>query len=340
MPQSLPDASITFPMLGNLTIDPAPYFKLGPLTIHWYGVIIATGFMLAVLYCAKRAPEFGMTSDNVFDVILLGVPMAIIGARIYFCMFHWDLFADDPVSVLYIWEGGLGMYGVIAGAILAAVIYCRWKKLSLLAFLDMVCFGFIIGQTLGRWGNFMNREAFGYETDIFCRMVLTTPDGVSYSVHPTFLYESLWNLVGFLLMHFWSKKHRTFDGQVFLTYLAWYGCGRMLVEGLRTDSLYLWGTDIRVSQLVSFILLLASAAILLYNRFVRHPDPKNMFVNRQKAALAVEIEGPAEEKADESGRIEGAEETTDTEETAETGKAEDAGEVPEDAGGEGEKSDG
>ncbi len=291
MPQSMPNASISFPMLGDWSINPAPYFKVGPLTIHWYGVIIATGFLLAVLYCAHRAEEFGLTSDNVFDVILLGVPLGIICARIYFCAFHWDLFRDDPISVLYIWEGGLGMYGVIFGAVLATVIYCRWKKLSILAFLDMVVFGFIIGQTMGRWGNFMNREAFGYETDIFCKMGLTQ-NGVTYYVHPTFLYESLWNLVGFTFMHFWSKKHRRYDGQVLLVYLAWYGCGRMLIEGLRTDSLYLWGTDIRVSQLVSFILLLASAAILVYNGIKRRRDPMDLFVNRKKAALAVEIAAP------------------------------------------------
>ena len=294
MPQSLPDASISFPMLGDWSIDPPTYFKLGPLNIHFYGLIIATGFLLAVLYCAKRSKEFGMTPDNVYDVIILGVPMAVICSRIYYCAFHWESYRENPISVLYIWEGGLGMYGVIAGAILALIIYCRWKKLSIPAFLDMVCFGFIIGQTLGRWGNFMNREAFGYETDIFCRMVLTTPAGKVYSVHPTFLYESVWNLIGFTFMHFYSKKHRTYDGQMFLIYLAWYGFGRMLIEGLRTDSLYLWGTSIRVSQLVSAILFVASVTILLYNRFKRRPDPENMFVNRQKAANVAIVEGPAE----------------------------------------------
>ena len=165
----------------------------------------------------------------------------------------------------------------------------------------MVCFGFIIGQTLGRWGNFMNREAFGYQTDIFCRMVLTLPDGTAYAVHPTFLYESLWNLVGFTLMHVFSKKHRRYDGQVFLWYLGWYGFGRMFIEGLRTDSLYLFNTGIRVSQLVSFVLFLASAALLLYNRFIRRPDPEKMFVNRQKAALAAETEPPEAEGVEAEG---------------------------------------
>ncbi len=334
MPQSLPDATITFPLLGNLTIDPAPYFKIGPLTIHWYGLIIAMGFLLAVLYCAKRAPEFGLTSDNVFDAILFGLPMALIGARIYFCIFHWDLFADDPVSVLYIWQGGLGFYGSIVGALLVVILYCRRKKLSILAFLDMLSFGFLIGQMVGRWGNFINREAFGYETDIFCRMVLTTPDGTSYSVHPTFLYESVWNLIGFTLMHFWSKKHRSFDGQAFLIYLAWYGFGRMFIEGLRTDSLYLFNTGIRVSQLVSFILFLASAAILLYNRFVRRPDPKNMFVNRKKAALAAEIvsAGGGAEEPGAAGASGATEETGANEETG--GDADGA------SAGKEEKSDG
>ncbi len=295
------NASISFPMLGDLTINPPASFKVGPLTVHWYGVIIATGFFLAVLYCAKRAHEFGMKPDNVYDVIILGVPLALICARIYFCVFHWDLFRDDPISVLYIWQGGIGMYGVIAGAVLATVIYCRRKKLSILAFLDMACFGFIIGQFIGRWGNFMNREAFGYETDIFCRMGLTE-NGVTYYVHPTFLYESLWNFVGFLFMHFWSKKHRRYDGQMLLVYFAWYGCGRMLIEGLRTDSLYLFNTGIRVSQLVSFILLIASTAILVYNRFVRRPDPANMFVNRQSAGgAAPETDAPGAPETEAGG---------------------------------------
>lgn len=298
MPQSMPNASISFPMLGDFSINPPAAFKIGPLTIHWYGIIIATGFLLAVIYCARRSREFGLTPDNVYDVIILGVPLAVICARIYFCVFHWDLFRDNPISVLYIWNGGLGMYGVIAGAVLATVIYCKRKKLSILAFLDMACFGFIIGQFIGRWGNFMNREAFGYETDIFCRMGLTQ-NGVTYYVHPTFLYESLWNFVGFLLMHFWSKKHRRYDGQGLLFYLAWYGFGRMLVEGLRTDSLYLFNTGIRVSQLVSFILLIASVTIQLYNRFKRHPDPADMFVNRKEAAEpAPEETEDAEEKND------------------------------------------
>ncbi len=305
MPKSLPGASISFPMLGGFTINPPSSFSLGPLTIHWYGVIIATGFLLAVLYCAKRAPEFGMTADDVFNVILLGVPLAIICARIYYVAFEWDSYKDDLLSVLYIWEGGLGMYGVIFGAVLATVIYCAKKKLNFPAFLDMVCFGFLIGQFVGRWGNFMNREAFGYETDIFCRMVLTTPSGVQYAVHPTFLYESLWNFTGFILMHLWSKKHRTFDGEMILTYFAWYGCGRMFIEGLRTDSLMIGNTGIRVSQLVSFILLLASLSIILYNRLKRHPDPANMFVNRRRAAMAGAVEivgtgdGDAEKAAEE-----------------------------------------
>lgn len=299
MPQRMPDASISFPMFGDFTINPPSYFNIGSLQIHWYGVIIATGFLLAVIYCAHRAEDFGMKADNVYDVILLGVPMAIICSRIYYCVFNWDLYRDNPITVLYIWKGGLGMYGVLFGAILALIIYCRWKKLSIPAFLDMVCLGFLIGQTLGRWGNFMNREAFGYETDIFCRMGLTQ-NGVTYYVHPTFLYESLWNCVGLLLIHLFSKKRRSFDGQVFLMYLGWYGFGRMFIEGLRTDSLYLFDTGIRVSQLVSFILFVASVSILLYNRFKRHPDPADMFVNRQRAAAEVVIESSADGAEEQS----------------------------------------
>ena len=130
MKTAYPEASISFPMLGDWSINPSPDIRIDPLTVHWYGVIIATGVLLAVLYCARRSREFGLTPDNVFDVIILGVPLAIIGARVYFCLFHWDLFADDPISVLYIWQGGLGMYGVIIGAVLATVIYSARKALT------------------------------------------------------------------------------------------------------------------------------------------------------------------------------------------------------------------
>ncbi|MGM9520916.1 MAG: prolipoprotein diacylglyceryl transferase [Oscillospiraceae bacterium] len=283
-------AAISFPMLGDFSINPSNYITIGNFKIYWYGIIIAAGFLLAVIYASKRAKQFGLTPDNILDVIILGVPLAIIGARIYYVVSEWEMYADNPISVLYIWEGGLGMYGVLAGAIIALIIYAKHKKLSILAFLDLVCIGFLIGQFIGRWGNFMNREAYGYETDIFCRMGLTL-NGETIYVHPTFLYESLWNFIGFLILHFFSKKHRRYDGQIFLMYLAWYGFGRMFIEGLRTDSLYIANTGIRKSQLVACVSFLTAAVLLMYNKFKVHHDPADMFVNRKLAAEAASAEG-------------------------------------------------
>lgn len=297
-PRSVPDASISFPMLGDWTINPKRFILIGNFEIYWYAIIIATGFLLAVLYASKRARQFGLTSDNILDVILLGVPLAIVCARIYYVAFEWDNYKNDLMSIFAIRDGGLGMYGVLIGAILGMVIYTKYKKIPLRAMLDLVCIGFLIGQSLGRWGNFMNREAFGRETDIFCRMVLTRPNGQSYSVHPTFLYESLWNFAGFLLLHFLSKKRR-YDGEVFLMYLCWYGCGRMLIEGLRTDSLMIPHTNIRVSQLVSLVLFVTAGALLLYHRLKAVHDPKDLYVNRKRV-----LEAEAAETAEASNGAE------------------------------------
>ena len=294
-------AAISFPMLGDFTINPSNYISIGGFRIYWYGIIIAFGFLLAVIYASKRAKQFGFTPDNILDVILLGVPMGIIGGRLYYVIFYWDLYADDFMKVFDIRDGGLGMYGVLIGAILALIIYTRHKKISFLAFVDLVSIGFLIGQCIGRWGKFMNREAYGYETDIFCRMGLTL-NGETIYVHPTFLYESLWNLCGFILIHFLSKK-RKYDGEVFLMYLGWYGLGRMFIEGLRTDSLYFFNTGIRVSQMVAAISLLVSLVLLIYNRVKVKHDPMDLFVNRvraqQEAAAVAGIELSGTEDADE-----------------------------------------
>jgi phosphatidylglycerol:prolipoprotein diacylglycerol transferase len=243
--------------------------------------------------------------------------MAIICARIYYVVFNWSLYADAPSEIIKIWHGGLGMYGVLIGAILAMVIYTRYKKLSLLAFLDLVCMGFLIGQFLGRWGNFMNREAFGYETTVFCRMGLTL-NGVTIYVHPTFLYESLWNFLGFILIHFFSKKHRRYDGQIFLMYLCWYGFGRMFIEGLRTDSLYLFNTGIRVSQLVAFLCFVICGALLIYNKVKVQHDPADMFVNKVAAANTPVIEFAGNDTENEDTEEATTEKTDASEEETDT----------------------
>ena len=270
-------STISFPSFG-IAVNPPRTIELGPLTIHYYGLVIAVGLLLAVLYCCRRSKEFGLTEDHVLDGVLTVTPFAIICARAYYCAFSWELYADNPISVLYIWQGGIAIYGGVLGAILGMYVFCRVKKISLGATLDLVLMAFLIGQAIGRWGNFFNREAFGAETDSFLRMgLLDTFTGTVTYHHPTFLYESLWNALGFVVLHFLSKK-REYDGQIALGYVVWYGLGRTFIEGLRTDSLYVPGTDIRVSQLLAAVSCLIAAALLAY--FMLKPPAKPLFVNR------------------------------------------------------------
>ena len=269
--------TISFPSLG-IEWDPGRYLELGPLTIHYYGILIACGLMLAVIYGWKRCRQFGIIQDDITDGVLWIVPFAVLCARAYYCIFQWDEeFARDPISVLYIWNGGLAIYGGVIGAVIGVSVYCIFKKIKLPALLDLVALGFLIGQSIGRWGNFFNRESFGATTESFLRMGLynTVTQTTTYH-HPTFLYESLWNAIGFVGLHFLSKK-RKYDGQIALGYCAWYGLGRALIEGLRTDSLYLG--PFRVSQLLAAISCFAGVLLLLINLFRAH-DPQKMFVNQ------------------------------------------------------------
>ena len=269
--------NISFPSLG-IDIDPVREFSIGPVSIHLYGLIIACGLVLATIYCMRRATQFGLTEDHVLDGVLTVTPFAIICARAYYCAFSWELYADNPISVLYIWEGGIAIYGGVLGAILGMYVFCRVKKISLGATLDLVLMAFLIGQSIGRWGNFFNREAFGAETDSFLRMgLLDTFTGTVTYHHPTFLYESLWNALGFVVLHLLSKK-REYDGQIALGYAVWYGLGRTFIEGLRTDSLYIPGTSIRVSQALAAASCILAAAVLVY--FMLKPPAKPLFVNR------------------------------------------------------------
>ena len=283
-------SSISFPFLGNLTLNPPRVLELGPLTIHLYGLVIACGLIAAAFYACRRSKEFGLQEDNIVDGVLWITPFAILCARAYYCAFEWDQYAADPISVLYIWHGGLAIYGGVLGAILGMFIFSKVKKIKFTAILDVVALGFLIGQTAGRWGNFFNREAFGAATDSFFRMGLyNTVTGVTEYYHPTFLYESLWNLVGFIGLHFLSKK-RQYDGQIALGYAAWYGLGRAWIEGLRVDSLW-WG-PFRVSQVLAAVSCLAAVAVLLWQWRKPH-DPKDLFVNvvaAKKAAQEAEKE--------------------------------------------------
>jgi phosphatidylglycerol:prolipoprotein diacylglycerol transferase len=284
---------ISFPAFG-IEINPGRVLTLGPVSIHYYGLVIALGLMLAVLYASRRSKEFGLKEDDILDGVLWVTPFAILCARAYYCAFAWEQYARNPISVLYIWNGGLAIYGGVIGAVVGVAVFCRIKRIKIAAMLDMLMLGFLIGQSLGRWGNFFNREAFGAETDSFLRMGLTNVvTGETRYFHPTFLYESLWNAVGFLLLHFASKR-RKYDGQVALMYAAWYGLGRCFIEGLRVDSLW-WG-PFRVSQLLAGISCVAAVSVLLWQNFKPH-DPKNLFVNRVAAADAAPE--PADEETEE-----------------------------------------
>ena len=276
-------SAISFPSLG-LELDPSRYFQIGNFNIYYYAVIIAVGLLLAVTYGLRRGRHFGLTEDDILDGVLWIVPVSVIFARAYYCAFKWEDFADNPISVLYIRDGGIAIYGAVIGAALCTVLHCKIKKIRLTAVLDLVALGFLIGQCVGRWGNFINREAFGAPTESFVRMgLLNTANGQTEYYHPTFLYESVWNLVGFIGLHFLSKKRR-YDGQIALGYVAWYGLGRTFIEGLRMDSLYLG--SFRISQLVAAITCFVAVAVLIWQTFVPH--------DRQK--LFVHVRPPVEEK--------------------------------------------
>ena len=264
---------IRFPKLGlEMTVNSNAFTVFG-FTVTWYGILITVGMMLAMIYVFSRMRKFGLDSDRAIDGIIGGLIGGIIGARIYYVLFHWDHYAGDWKAVFNIRNGGLGIYGGIIGALLIGSVVCKLRKVRLLPMYDVIAPGFLIGQCIGRWGNFMNHEAFGCNTDNIFGMTsgkiqswiaANYPDGsvaADKPVHPCFLYESAWCLLGFLLLHFVSKKWRKFDGQLFLMYIIWYGCGRFFIESLRTDSLYA-GT-VKISQVVAVISVTASVILLI-----------------------------------------------------------------------------
>ena len=290
-------STIGFPgLFGDWAIDPPAYFTLFGRNIYFYGVIIALGFLLGITYCARSAGRFGIREDDVYDLVLWLIPLSIVGARLYFVLFKLDYYLAHPGEIVEIWNGGLAIYGGVIAGVIVMLLVCRRKKIPWQAMIDLLVFGLLIGQILGRWGNFMNREAFGAETEIFCRMKLTAPDGRSICVHPTFLYESLWNLVGFIGLLIWERRGgRRYDGQAALGYFFWYGVGRSWIEGLRTDSLYIGNSALRVSQLLSIVLALAALVLLVVNARKKHPS-EDLYVNRVAAAAAAVIENQEQTK--------------------------------------------
>ena len=268
---------ISFPAL-DLVMNPGRSISIGPLTVHYYGAIIAFGLILGVMYACRRSKDFGLKEDDLIDGVLWVTPFAILCARAYYVIFRWaEEYAANPISALYIWQGGLAIYGGVIGAVVGILVFCKIRRIKPAVVLDVVSLSFLIGQSIGRWGNFFNREAFGAETDVLWKMGLMKANGDIIYVHPTFLYESLWNACGFVILHFASRR-RKFDGQVALGYMAWYGLGRCMIEGLRSDSLYIG--PFRVSQLLAGVSCIAAVSILLWNHF-RPQDPAKLYVNRQ-----------------------------------------------------------
>lgn len=278
--------AVEFPKLGwkfdiyaNLVEFTIPGWDID-VTIRFYGVIIAFGFILAVLFGGRMAYKWKMDLNKMLDVLLYGTLAGIIGARLYYVIFEWNSYKNDLLSIFRIWEGGLAIYGGIIGGIVAAYFVCKKNGLNFLKLLDLFGMSVLIGQGIGRWGNFTNQEAFGINTELPWGMwsekisnyinvnyATLSANGIdmeaSKPVHPTFLYESLWCLLGFLILYIVCKRFRKFDGQLILGYGVIYGLERAVVEGLRTDSLYIAHTNIRVSQLLSLLIAVLCLTITI-----------------------------------------------------------------------------
>ncbi len=265
---------IEFPRLGlHFNIDPVA-FCIGGKNIYWYGIIIAIGFAVAVVAAVYLAKKNNLSPDLIYDMVIFGTPSAIVCARLYYVAFEWKDYVSDPAEIIKIWHGGIAIYGAIIGAVVSTFVYCRVKKLNLPLVFDIGGVGLVIGQIFGRWGNFVNQEAFGTNTTsvfgmtgnvIKSTLTQMAAGGInvdpSVPVHPTFFYESCWNVLVLAVMAAVFRKKK-FDGQVFLTYIVLYGLGRFFIEGLRTDSLYIG--QIRISQLVAAVTFFVAAAVLVY----------------------------------------------------------------------------
>lgn len=260
---------------------PSVAFTIFGHDVHWYGIIIAFGFILAVLYGGRMAYKWKMSLDGMTDVLIWGTILGIICARLYYVAFEWSYYKDHLAEIPQIWNGGIAIYGGIIGALIGAAIGCKTGKINFPNLLDLGALGLLIGQGIGRWGNFFNQEAFGTNTttspfrmwSVKIQQTLeATADSLAQKgievdpdlpVHPTFLYESVWCILGFFILNHIVQKHRKFKGEVFLLYGVWYGLERAVVEGMRTDSLYIGDTTLRVSQLLSMVVVVVFAVALV-----------------------------------------------------------------------------
>ena len=278
-------SKISFPGLGieEFSVNSVA-FEIFGIEIAWYALFITFGMICCITYAVLQSRKIGMTFDDVIDFALFTIPIGVIGARLYYVLSELDQYHSFK-EVINIREGGLAIYGGIIAGTITVFVVSLVKKINFFAFGDCVAPGVLLAQGIGRWGNFMNGEAFGYETDWFCRMGLQnflTGNKLMY-VHPTFLYESLWNLLGVLLVYLFAKLiGKKYDGQLILLTFGWYGLGRMFIEGLRTDSLYIPGTEIRTSQALALVIFVFCLAMLIFFMIKKPTKPLYVKVNEEK----------------------------------------------------------
>lgn len=344
---------VSFPGLGfDISVSPEA-FSIGNISIKWYGIIFACAFLLGTLYVLKNVKKFGLDSDRVMDVLLGAILCGVIGARIYYVIFTWDMYKDNLLDIFKIWNGGIAIYGGVIGAILGGWFLCKWRKVKFLPMLDLCSAGLILAQAIGRWGNFVNVEAFGSATNVPWRMTSAyatgmgstqvqrylaslTPEQVTalggteaIGVHPTFFYESLWCLLGFFLL-MWMTKRRRFDGQMILAYAIWYGVERFVVEGLRTDSLMIG--NLRVSQILAILSAIAALVVMLMvlAKKKSHNDPEylKLYVDTDEAQLIREGTFYKKPEKDPAAEEKKAEDTSPAEEVNPQGLQETESEEP------------
>lgn len=308
---------VEFPKLGiGFNIDDTA-FKLFGTEIKWYGILIVTGMLLAMLYAFFNMKKFGLNPDRAFDAVIAGIIGGMVGARVYYVLMSWEDYAGDWKAMINIRNGGLAIYGGIIGAVLVGGLVAKLRKVKLLPLLDIAGIGFLLGQGIGRWGNFTNQEAFGCNTDSIFGMtsgkiqqwLLTNSDSVTLSgdkvidpfqpVHPCFLYESFWCLLGFVLLAVFAAKFRKYDGQIFLMYIGWYGLGRFFIEGLRIDSLMLG--SLRVSQVLAAVCVVVSVIlqIVIGSKVKRMGEDYQLYCNTEESRqLLSEADKKAEKESE------------------------------------------
>lgn len=311
--------TLSFPKLGWEFCVYDTAFNIGGLEIKWYGIMIGLGVIFAVFYCFRRMKEVGLDDDRATDAVFGGFIGGIVGARLYYVIMQWDSYKNDIKSIFAVRDGGLAIYGGIVGALAVGLVVAKIRKVKILPILDLTGMGFLIGQAFGRWGNFFNHECFGRNTDLPWGMTspkiaaelkanageILASTGVtvdpSAPVHPCFLYESLWCVIGFLILHFYFK-HRKFDGELFAIYVFWYGLGRFFIEGLRTDSLMVG--HLRISQLVAAVSVVGSLLAIIIARVRIKENGEYTFYKDTEESKALLAEAAKKDEESERKRLE------------------------------------